>query len=75
MNETKEAELTHFLCIGNNAWGKAKTKQGARLQWSKSGGKGDPSYYRVPEDYWVDDFGSGHGSAKAVLISGEDVRN
>lgn len=67
-------ELTHFLCIGNNAWGKAKTKQAAKMLWSKSGGRGEPTYYRIPADYWIDDLGSGHGSAKAVLVSGKDQR-
>ena len=73
-DQATHAQLTHFLCISDNYWGKAKTKQGARLQWSKAGGRGTPTYYRIPEDYWIDDFGSGHGSAKAVLVSGKDLR-
>lgn len=74
MEQTK-VELTHFLCIGNNYWAKAKTKQGARLQWRNTGGRGEPTFYRIPEDYWIDDFGSGHGSAKAELVSGKDIRD
>jgi hypothetical protein len=73
--ETPSVELTHFLCVGSNCWAKAETVFGARKKWRAQGGRGEPSIYRIPEDYWIDDMGSGHGSAKAQLYKGEDIRD
>ena len=70
------AERTHFLAVGDNSWGKARTEAGARLQLRKARGKTvkDVTIYRVPADYYIDDYGAGHGSCSAELISGKDAR-
>lgn len=72
----EEAPLTHFLAVGENCWGKATTIQGAKLQLRQSRGAvvKNPSIYKVPADYYIDEMGDGHGSAKAILVSGQEVR-
>ena len=71
-----DSTLTHYLAVGDNSWGKAKTIAGAKLQLRQARGKvvKDPAIYRVPADYWIDEMGDGHGSARAELVSGKDAR-
>jgi hypothetical protein len=66
---------THYLALASNYWGKGRTMDEAKRQLRKQAGtiKG-ATIYEVPEDYWIDDYGTGHGSAPAKLIQGKDLR-
>jgi hypothetical protein len=75
MEEEQNAELTHFMAMKANSWGKGDTKKEAAKQLRyQTTARGMISYYRIPKDYRIDEYGRGTGSACAVLISGKDNR-
>lgn len=69
------AERTHFMAMKGNSWGKGDTKKEAAKQLRyQTSERGMISYYRIPKDYHIDEYGRGSGSACALLISGKDSR-
>lgn len=63
-----------ILVLGNNSWGKAADVKEARRLCKRNGGKGPFSVYEIPDDYWIDEYGTAHGSSEAKLIRGRDLR-
>lgn len=60
---------------GNNSWGKAADVKEARRLCKRNGGKGPFTVYEVSDDYWIDEYGTGHGRSEAQLIRGKDRRD
>jgi len=68
-------ELTHWMAMKGQSWGKGDTKVEAKKQLRQmTGARGVISYYRIPKDYYIDEMGGGHGSAVCVHVSGPDLR-
>jgi hypothetical protein len=67
---------TKLMALSPNFYGFGGNEAEAKANLKKNGG--DPSrcgLYRVPSDYWIDDFGSGHSMiGPGELISGTDHR-
>jgi len=65
-----------YLVIKRTTWGKGATLVKAKAQYLMAGGDDidKVSVYTVPDDYYIDDWGNGHGSAPAVHVSGPDLR-
>jgi len=72
----KPAERTHWLALKGQSWGKGETKDAAKKKLREvTSARGPITLYRVPEDYWIDEYGTGHGSASAEFVSGRDLRS
>lgn len=69
------ATHTHRLAVKDGYWGRSTDANKARGELRKQTDdiKG-ATIYAVPPDYWIDEYGAGHGSGNAVLISGPDRR-
>lgn len=68
--------LTHFLFVKDQCWGKAPTEKDALAELRKqTGNVRGAALYRCPADYYIDEFGTGHGSASCELVRGKDQRS
>lgn len=65
---------THYLAVAPNYWGKGETIAAAKRELRRQTNVPATAIYEVPGDYWIDDYGAGHGSAPAKLVSGKDLR-
>lgn len=69
-----------YLATIPNHWAKADTiweakrllRSQAGVDWARYR---DFSIYEVPDDYYIDEMGAAHGSAKAKLIRGKELRD
>jgi hypothetical protein len=62
-----------YLALSPNFYGFGTTVKQAKKNLGTFGG--DPEkcgIYRVPQDYWIDNFGNAHGSERAQFIGGKD---
>lgn len=73
---TTEVAYTHYLAVVPNYWGKGPTIEEAKKALRRSSGftKG-ATIYQIPADYYIDDWGDGHGSGPAKLLTGKDLRS
>ncbi|TXH49522.1 MAG: hypothetical protein E6Q97_22560 [Desulfurellales bacterium] len=74
--EPKEVAYTHYLAVVPNHWGKGASIEEAKKKLRQQVGRAPKgvTLYQIPADYYIDDYGSGCGSAPAKLLSGTDLR-
>lgn len=62
-----------FLAVVPNHWGKGPTIKLAFNELKKHASgvrQSDVGFYRVPDDYWINELGHAYGSAYAIHVSG-----
>lgn len=63
-----------YLAVSLGCWAKAASIAAAKRLLKKEGG--DPTkcaVYECSDDYYIDELGTGHGSAPVKLIAGDDL--
>jgi len=69
-----------YIAMYRGCWGKGSTRTEALAQLREESHNynlriKDVSIYECPDDYIIDEYGSGYGSGPLIHISGPDLRS